>query len=52
MYVVGNWVEGNVGNLSFGDCTTKTLNLIFSIWSHMGRGAQIIEEISWDGNSV
>ena len=20
MYVVGDWVEGNVGNLSFGDC--------------------------------
>ena len=20
MYVVGDWVEGNVGNLSFGNC--------------------------------
>ena len=23
MYVVGEWVEGDVGNLSFGDCDNK-----------------------------
>ena len=26
MYVVGDWVKGNVGNLSFGDCGMDTKN--------------------------
>ena len=31
MYVVCDWVEGNVGNMSFGDCHILTLMKILDI---------------------
>ena len=41
MYVVGDWVEGNVGNLSFGDFKPPfQLPLIIFIWGPHSRGEE------------